>query len=98
MIAGRLFTIEVGLKIRTHSDTTLALLKRGGHVSADEEKVLGPWEWSQNEAFLHWDERVSPLTNAGQAVLTMQLMPIRRRAFSGRRLVSIMSAALRSLS
>lgn len=43
---------------RTHSDTTLSLLRHGGHVSVDEERVLGPWEWNQNEAFLHWDERV----------------------------------------
>jgi hypothetical protein len=21
--------------------------------------VLAPWEWNHNEAFLHWDERVS---------------------------------------
>jgi hypothetical protein len=28
-------------------------------VSSEEESVLAPWEWNHNEAFLHWDERVS---------------------------------------
>ena len=50
---------KVELTFRTHSDTTLKLLKRGGKVTKDEEKVLGPWEWTQNQAILHWDERVS---------------------------------------
>lgn len=58
------------LTFRTHSDTTLALLRRGGHVSADEEKVLGPWEWSQNEAVLHWDERVSRQLDSSQMIFT----------------------------
>ena len=43
----------------THSDTTLSMLRRGGGVDVREEKVLAPWEWSENEAVLHWDERVS---------------------------------------
>lgn len=47
---------------RTHSDTTLAMLRRGGGVDLKEEKVLGPWNWSENEAVLHWDERVSQTT------------------------------------
>lgn len=50
---------ELKLISRSHSDTTLSLLRRGGGVSAEEESVLAPWEWNHNEAFLHWDERVS---------------------------------------
>lgn len=53
--------------LATHSDTTLAMLRKGGGVSIEEEKALNPWQWSKNEAILHWDER---------------LMPIRRRAYS----------------
>lgn len=37
------------------------MLKRGGGAESLEEKVLKPWEWSENEAVLHWDERVSGL-------------------------------------
>lgn len=44
---------------RTHSDTTLSMLRRGGGVSKEEESVLAPWEWNHNEAFLHWDEKVN---------------------------------------
>ncbi|WVR06843.1 hypothetical protein IAU60_003879 [Kwoniella sp. DSM 27419] len=51
----------------THSDTTLKLLRNGGGLTSDEEKVLAPWRWSKNEAVLHWDEK---------------LMPVRRRAYS----------------
>jgi hypothetical protein len=47
---------------RTHSDTTLSLLRRGGGVSEEEESVLAPWEWNHNEAYLHWDDRVSWLS------------------------------------
>ena len=50
---------RMSLQCRSHSDTTLSLLRRGGGVSTEEESVLAPWEWNHNEAFLHWDERVS---------------------------------------
>jgi hypothetical protein len=43
---------------RTHSDTTLAMLRAGGEATMQEEKALGSWSWSKNEAVLHWDERV----------------------------------------
>ena len=43
---------------------------------------MGPWEWSENEAVLHWDERVS---SRAQMVADIQLMPVRRRAYSGDR-------------
>lgn len=51
----------------THSDTSLQLLRAGGGATADEESILGAFEWSQNEAVLHWDER---------------FMPVRRKAWS----------------
>ena len=54
--------------LASHSDTTLSMLRNGGDVSAQEEKALSPWQWSENEAVLHWDER---------------FMPRRRRAYSG---------------
>ncbi|WWC69966.1 uncharacterized protein I206_103910 [Kwoniella pini CBS 10737] len=53
--------------LATHSDTTLKLLRNGGGLTEDEEKALGPWKWSKNEAILHYDEK---------------LMPIRRKAYS----------------
>ncbi|KAG7528816.1 hypothetical protein FFLO_05915 [Filobasidium floriforme] len=51
----------------THSDTSLRLLKAGGGATREEEDILSSFEWSKNEAVLHWDER---------------FMPIRRRAWS----------------
>ncbi|WVQ99628.1 hypothetical protein IAU59_006765 [Kwoniella sp. CBS 9459] len=53
--------------LATHSDTTLKLLRNGGGLTKEEEKALGPWKWSKNEAILHWDEK---------------LMPVRRKAYS----------------
>ncbi|WVW84255.1 hypothetical protein I302_106285 [Kwoniella bestiolae CBS 10118] len=53
--------------LATHSDTTSKLLRNGGGLTEDEEKALGPWKWSKNEAVLHWDEK---------------LMPVRRKAYS----------------
>ena len=50
--------------LATHSDTTLQLLRRGGGLSDEEEKVLGPWQWSKNEAVLHHDERLMPSRRA----------------------------------
>lgn len=43
----------------THSDTTLQMLKAGGGATKEEEEILSAFEWSKNEAVLHWDERVS---------------------------------------
>lgn len=42
-----------------HSDTTLAILKAGAGATAEEEKILGRFTWSRNEAVLHNDVRVS---------------------------------------
>ncbi|ORY32929.1 hypothetical protein BCR39DRAFT_522408 [Naematelia encephala] len=50
--------------LATHSDTALDMLRAGGGVSPQEEKALGPWQWSQNEAVLHWDERLMPVRRA----------------------------------
>jgi len=45
---------------RTHSDTSLRLLQAGGGSSEEEQEILGSFEWSKNDAVLHWDERVGP--------------------------------------
>jgi predicted NAD/FAD-binding protein len=34
------------------------MLRAGGEATMQEEKALGSWSWSKNEAVLHWDERV----------------------------------------
>lgn len=36
----------------------MRLLKAGGGASREEEDILSSFEWSKNEAVLHWDERV----------------------------------------
>lgn len=43
----------------THSDTALEMLRNGGGASAEEENILGKFEWNKNEAVVHWDEKVS---------------------------------------
>ncbi|ORX35688.1 hypothetical protein BD324DRAFT_631180 [Kockovaella imperatae] len=45
----------------THSDTTLAILRKGGKLTSEESRVLEPWRWSKNEAVLHYDERFMPI-------------------------------------
>lgn len=67
-----------------HSDMSLKLLERGGHVTPEERNILGGVSWSKNQAVLHSDIAVSPL---GQLHLSfmriiMQLMPRRRIAWS----------------
>jgi Flavin containing amine oxidoreductase len=42
----------------THADTTLSILKAGGGVSIDEERILGGFEWNRNEAVVHSDTKV----------------------------------------
>jgi predicted NAD/FAD-binding protein len=34
------------------------MLQRGGGPTEEEREILGAFEWSKNEAVLHWDERV----------------------------------------
>ncbi|GHJ86380.1 hypothetical protein NliqN6_2782 [Naganishia liquefaciens] len=53
--------------LATHSDTALEMLRNGGGASAEEEDILGKFEWNKNEAVVHWDEK---------------LMPIRKKAWS----------------
>jgi len=42
-----------------HSDTTLALLKAGSGMTEEEERILGRFTWTRNEAVLHSDVNVS---------------------------------------
>jgi len=41
-----------------HSDTALKLLRAGGTVTEQEERILGQFKWRTNEAVLHWDKKV----------------------------------------
>ncbi len=36
------------------------MLQQGRGITKDEEQILSAFEWSKNEAVLHWDEKVSP--------------------------------------
>lgn len=42
-----------------HSDMSLKLLERGGHVTPAERAVLDGVSWSRNQAVLHSDTSVS---------------------------------------
>lgn len=44
-----------------HSDMSLKLLERGGHVAPEERNILGGVSWSKNRAVLHSDIAVSTL-------------------------------------
>lgn len=35
------------------------MLEAGGGLTDEEDEILSKFEWSKNEAVLHWDERVS---------------------------------------
>lgn len=41
-----------------HSDTTLEILRRGGGLTSQEEKLLSAFSWNRNTAVLHSDARV----------------------------------------
>lgn len=43
----------------THADQTLEILKKGGGVTEDEERILSAFEFSKNRAVLHADVQVS---------------------------------------
>lgn len=61
------------------------MLRNGGGASAEEEEILGKFEWNKNEAVVHWDEKVCCAVPYVVPLLTsLQLMPIRRKAWSGR--------------
>jgi predicted NAD/FAD-binding protein len=51
-------TVEVdGAVVATHAPTALALLER---PTTDERRLLGAFAVTENEAVLHWDERLLP--------------------------------------
>jgi predicted NAD/FAD-binding protein len=47
-----------------HSDTALSILQAGeGGATQDEKDILGMFQWNQNEAVLHSDDKVLPSTH-----------------------------------
>ena len=45
-----------------HSDAALNILRAGGTVTHEEERILGTFEWNRNAAVLHYDKAVSVLS------------------------------------
>lgn len=45
-----------------HADASLAILKAGGVVTAEEERILGGFQWNKNVAVIHSDTKVMLLT------------------------------------
>ncbi|KAK0504455.1 FAD/NAD(P)-binding domain-containing protein [Armillaria luteobubalina] len=43
-----------------HSDTALSILKEGGDIQPEEEKILSIFKWNKNESVLHSDTRLLP--------------------------------------
>jgi len=43
-----------------HSDTSLEILRQGGGVTPDEERILGKFKWNKNEVVLHSDPALMP--------------------------------------
>ncbi|KAJ4482224.1 FAD/NAD(P)-binding domain-containing protein [Lentinula aciculospora] len=43
-----------------HSNTALSILRTGGDVTKDEEKILGMFEWNQNVVIVHNDIQLMP--------------------------------------
>ncbi|KAL6303896.1 FAD/NAD(P)-binding domain-containing protein [Sparassis latifolia] len=43
-----------------HSNESLQILRNGGVVTADEERILGSVQWTPNKVVLHCDERFMP--------------------------------------
>lgn len=41
------------------------MLEAGGGLTDEEDEILSKFEWSKNEAVLHWDERVSRIIRCG---------------------------------
>ncbi|KAF9820730.1 hypothetical protein IEO21_01173 [Rhodonia placenta] len=46
--------------VAAHSDAALSILRAGGGATADEERILGEFEWNKNVAVLHCDKRLMP--------------------------------------
>ncbi|KAI0667621.1 FAD/NAD(P)-binding domain-containing protein [Trametes maxima] len=45
-----------------HTDTTVDILKAGGGMTPEETQILGAFKWNRNEAVLHCDERLMPVS------------------------------------
>ncbi|KAK0221391.1 FAD/NAD(P)-binding domain-containing protein [Armillaria fumosa] len=43
-----------------HSDIALSILKEGGDIQPEEEKILSMFKWNKNESVLHSDTRLLP--------------------------------------
>ncbi|KAJ6544646.1 FAD/NAD(P)-binding domain-containing protein [Mycena vulgaris] len=43
-----------------HSDTALSILQAGEGMTAEEQKILGMFQWNRNEAVLHSDVKLMP--------------------------------------
>ena len=42
-----------------HADASLAILRAGGGVTAEEERILGGFQWNKNVAVIHSDTKVA---------------------------------------
>ncbi|CAK5263045.1 unnamed protein product [Mycena citricolor] len=49
-----------------HSDTALSILQAGEGLTAEEEAILGKFQWNQNEAVLHCDTNVRAHAGASE--------------------------------
>ncbi|KAI0349582.1 FAD/NAD(P)-binding domain-containing protein [Trametes cingulata] len=45
-----------------HTDTTVEILKAGGEMSPEETRILEAFKWNRNEAVLHSDKRLMPVS------------------------------------
>ncbi|OJT09895.1 hypothetical protein TRAPUB_13638 [Trametes pubescens] len=45
-----------------HTDTTVCILEAGGGTTPEEARILGAFGWNKNEAVLHCDERLMPVS------------------------------------
>ncbi|KAI0766368.1 FAD/NAD(P)-binding domain-containing protein [Trametes elegans] len=45
-----------------HTDTTVNILKAGGGMTMEESRILEAFKWNKNEAVLHCDERLMPVS------------------------------------
>lgn len=68
----------------THTDVTMAILREGGGVTEAEEKIIGGFQWNNNEAVVHSDTSVSSRSICRRNVFfdIFQLMPKAKKAWS----------------
>ncbi|KAH9851833.1 FAD/NAD(P)-binding domain-containing protein [Lenzites betulinus] len=45
-----------------HTDTTVGILEAGGGMTTEESRILRTFGWNRNEAVLHCDERLMPVS------------------------------------